>query len=70
MARKKPQKMFGATNVNDADPWVSAWTISMTARNVRNEIGKAWKPENPAEGWKSARIDGMRVVKVEVQIVR
>jgi hypothetical protein len=33
---------------------------------VRDKIGKVWEPDDPKSGWKAARIEGMRVMKIEV----
>jgi hypothetical protein len=65
-ARK--QMAFAATDTLVQPPHILAWTINGTARAVRNEIGKAWRRDDPSEGWKEAKRDGMRVVKIEMRI--
>ncbi len=69
MAKHKPQKMFGAMNTSIKPPWVSAWTVRGTARDVRREVGRAWCIGDPVEGWRAAKKDGMRVVKIEIRAI-
>lgn len=64
----KPQKAFGA--IFRPDGWVPSWTISGGASQVRQHVGRSWNKENPAEGWKAAKIEGAKVVKVEIRIVK
>ena len=68
MAKHKSQKMFGAMDTKDDLAWVGTWTIKMSAREVRKEVGRAWCIGDPVEGWKAARNEGMRVVKVEIRV--
>lgn len=69
MKRPKPQKGFGA--IFDKDGLhVPTWTIASSASDVRQSVGRSWSPIDPVNGWKAAKEDGVRVVKVEIRIVR
>lgn len=67
--KRKPQTGFGAVFSAD-DPHVPAWTIASAAYHVREEVGRQWCKEDPASGWKAAKIEGARVVKVEIRIMK
>lgn len=62
----KPQKAFAALDTSSG--WIAAWTIHGTTNAVRKAVGKVWCSE--AEGWKAARIEGMRCVKIELRVIR
>ncbi len=57
---------FAAVDTKCKPPHICVWTISGTARSVREKIGKVWLPEDHVAGWKGAKIEGIRVHKVEV----
>jgi len=63
MAKIK-QTAFAAVNTAAKPHHISFWTISGTPASVRLKVGKGWNPDNPKDGWITAKIDGMRVVKV------
>lgn len=65
----KSQFMFGAVLDSDKEHHVARWTLHGQAAQVRDAVGKVWCEEDPTEGWKAARIEGMRVVRVELRIV-
>lgn len=67
MKRSKPQTGFGATFKPDG--WVAAWTIHGSASAVRDAVGRQWRKEDMVNGWKAAKIEGAKVVKVEIRIV-
>lgn len=64
----KPQRAFAAMSTSNG--WVSAWTIHGTSHAVREAVGRQWCKENPVNGWKAARLDGMRCVKIELRVIR
>lgn len=57
---------FAAVDTTTKPPHICVWTIAGSAGYVRDKIGKVWSPEDPKAGWKAARIEGMRVMKVEI----
>ncbi len=65
MAKIK-QTAFAAIDTRDKPPHICVWTVSGTAARVREKIGKTWLPENPKAGWRGARIEGMRVIKIDL----
>jgi ribonuclease HI len=65
MAKRITKKAFAA--IDTTNDHIASWTISGSAQYVRDQIGKVWLPSDPKEGWKEARIEGMRVVKVEIR---
>jgi len=64
MAKIKQTAFAAADMQSYYKPYFLAWTISGTATEVRRKIGKAWCEENPSEGWKAARIAGIKVHKI------
>lgn len=69
MKKPKPMIAYGASFYDD-DPRVSPWTMKGTPRLVRQEVGKQWDASDPVAGWKAARKNGARLVKLEVRIVK
>ena len=66
MAKIK-QTAFAAADMRGwGKPYFLAWTVSGTATEVRKKIGEAWCEENPSDGWKAARIEGIKVLKIEM----
>jgi hypothetical protein len=61
---KIKQSAFAAAELNGKKPHILSWTVCGTAEGVRRTVGKAWCEENPKEGWKAARIEGMKVLKI------
>lgn len=51
-------------------PHIMSWTVSGSAQHVRWQVGKAWCQEDPANGWKAAKIEGVRVVKITMMAQR
>jgi len=69
MSRKlKPQTAFAA--LDTTTDWIAKWTIHGSATAVRRAIGEVWDKSDPSEGWKAAKIEGMRVVKIELRVLR
>lgn len=72
---KRPRQIsFGAVNIHDRAQHVAAWTVNALAKQVREEVGDAYKDpfngESNTVGWAKAMKAGMRVVKIEVRIIR
>lgn len=65
MAKIK-QSAFAAVDTTVKPPHICVWTVSGAAYMVRNKIGKVWEPDDPKAGWKAARIEGMRVLKIDL----
>ena len=64
---KIKQTAFAAINIDlPGKPHICAWTVSGSAKGVRDAVGRAWRKENSAEGWKAAKIEGMRVFKIDM----
>jgi hypothetical protein len=57
---------FAAVDTRDKPPHICVWTVSGTAAMVRQKIGKAWLPDDPKAGWRGAKIEGMRVIKIDM----
>lgn len=57
---------FAAVDTASKPPHICVWTICGSAGQVRDKIGKVWEPDDPKDGWKAARIEGMRVLKVNI----
>lgn len=71
MAKRKSYRQIGfGARFADDDPHVPVWTILGSAKGVREAAGRQWCQDDPANGWKAARIEGARVVKVEIKIIR
>lgn len=64
----KPQKAFAALDTSTG--WIATWTICGTTHGVREAVGRIWSKEDPANGWKAARLEGMRCVKIELHVIR
>ena len=63
---KIKQSAFAAVDTAVSKPHVCVWTVCGSAGQVRDKIGKIWLPEDPKAGWKAARIEGMRVLKIDL----
>lgn len=63
---KFTQTAFAAVDTTTKPPHICVWTISGAAYLVRDKIGKVWEPDDPKSGWTAARIEGMRVVKIDL----
>jgi hypothetical protein len=64
---KIKQTAFAAADMRSyGKPYFMAWTVSGTATGVRRKIGEAWCAEDPAEGWKAAKIEGIKVHKIAI----
>ncbi len=63
---KITQKAFAAMYVDEKRPHIMSWTIRGTAHGVRVAVGTRWCKEDPANGWKAAKIEGVRVVKIDM----
>lgn len=63
---KIKQAAFVAVDTMAKPPRLCIWTVSGSAARVREKIGKTWLPEDPKVGWKGARIEGMRVIKIDL----
>jgi hypothetical protein len=64
MAKIK-QTAFAAVDMTSwQKPHILSWTVSGTAAAVRQAVGRAYCEENPKDGWKAARIEGMKVLKI------
>lgn len=62
---KIQQTAFAAVDMTSwRKPHVLAWTVNGTANAVRQAVGKAWCEEDPKEGWRAARIEGIKVMKI------
>lgn len=59
------QKAFAAINIGDPKH-ILAWTVAAMAQTVRERVGRTWCEEDSKEGWRAARIEGMRVIKIEM----
>jgi hypothetical protein len=68
MKKIKPTSAFAGVNLSCTPPHIMVWTISGAAKNVRKEVGEAWDYRDPANGWKSAKAEGVRVRRVEVKL--
>jgi hypothetical protein len=58
------QSAFAAMYVHQKQPHIMSWTIAGSPFTVRERVGKQWCAEDPKNGWKAARIEGVKVVKV------
>lgn len=68
---KIEQEAFAAINVDSpGKKHICAWTVSGSAKGVRDAVGRGWCKENPAAGWKAARLDGMRVFKITMTVIQ
>jgi hypothetical protein len=65
MAKIK-QAAFAAVDTTIEPPHICVWTVSGAAYLVRDKIGKVWDPDDPKSGWSAAKIEGMRVMKIEM----
>jgi hypothetical protein len=64
---KITQTAFAAVDLRGSGkPWIMAWSIRGLAKDVRDEVGKAWCKEDPAMGWRAAKIEGIKVVKIDM----
>ena len=57
---------FAAVDTTTKPPHICVWTICGSATQVRDKIGKVWHPDDPKSGWRGARIEGIRVMKIEI----
>lgn len=64
--RKFRQAAFAGVVMDGKKPHIMAWSVSGSASHVRHQIGRSWCKEDPREGWKAAKIEGIRVVKVDL----
>lgn len=62
------QRAFAAIDMSVKPPHILAWTVSGAAYYVRDRIGKTWYPDDPKEGWKAARVEGIRVKKITLTV--
>ncbi len=62
--RQIKQYAFAAAYVDDKSPHIMSWTIAGSPFTVRQRVGEQWCKEDPKNGWKAARIEGIKVVKV------
>lgn len=67
---KVKQKAFAATYEHHKEPHIMIWTIAGTPSIVRERVGKQWCTEDPKNGWKAARIEGIKVVKIVMTTVQ
>lgn len=65
MAKIK-QTAFAAIDTATDPPHICVWTVCGSATQVRDKIGKVWQPEDPKAGWRGAKIEGIRVAKVDL----
>ncbi len=63
---KIKQPAFAAYYKDEKKPHIMAWTICGSAEGVRRTIGKQWDSEDPKTGWKAAKIEGIRVIKIDL----
>lgn len=47
-------------------PYIIPWTVNDTATAVRNTVGRAWCKDDHAAGWRAAKVEGMRVIKIDI----
>jgi len=45
---------------------ICIWTVSGTAKGVRECVGREWDAANPRAGWEAARDMGFRVRRVKI----
>ncbi len=64
------QTAFAAIDRNDKSAHIAAWTIKGTAKLVREAVGETWLNGNHSEGWKAAKIEGMKVVKINIKVLK
>ena len=63
---------FAAVNILTKPPHIMVWTISDTAKGVREKTGENWNcpfSYDPRLGWKDAMKDGARVRKVKIETI-
>lgn len=66
---KIQQMAFAAIDMRQKPkPHILSWTVNGSAAAVRQAIGKAWYQEDPKEGWKAARTEGIKVVKIAMTV--
>jgi hypothetical protein len=71
MMAKIQRTAFAAADMRQKPkPHILAWTVNGTATAVRKAIGRAWCEEDPNEGWKAARIEGIKVVKITMTAIQ
>ena len=62
---KIEQTAFAAADMTSwSKPHILAWTVSGSATAVRIAVGKAWCEEDPNDGWRAAKIEGIKVLKI------
>jgi hypothetical protein len=58
---------FAAINTSVDRPYIAVWTVKGSARQVREEVGKAFNEDCPAAGWIEARDKhGYRVRRINM----
>lgn len=68
---KKRYRQIGfACKFLSNDDHIPVWTIHGTAGGVRDAVGRSWSANDPKGGWKAAKIEGAKIVKVEVRVVK
>lgn len=68
-SKENVQTAFAAIDRNDKSRHILAWTIRGSATLVRQAIGFSWLGDDWEAGWKSAKSDGMRVVKIKLSLL-
>jgi hypothetical protein len=61
---KITQPAFAAAYMDGKKPHIMSWTVSGNAGTVRRTVGKSWHKDDPAIGWKAARKEGVKVIKI------
>lgn len=61
---KLQQPAFAAVYMDGKQPHIMSWTVSGSATSVRDKVGKSWHKDDPATGWKAARKEGVKVLKI------
>ena len=70
MMPKVQQTAFAAMYVHQKQPHIMSWTIAGSPFTVRDRVGKQWDGADPKAGWKAARVDGIKVVKIVMTAVQ
>lgn len=63
---KIKQPAFAAVYNDEKKPHIMAWTVCGSASLVRQRVGKSWHKDDWETGWREAKIEGVRVVKIDL----